>query len=450
MSIQRYTDQPSDGAQATVSNPDKKHSANIFLTRARLGEQSVDLRSEVTGSGLMRNLMRVGFLLLVVGVLLGAWVVGSAHLNEQFLGVPEQTAGLIETNAGEGALTPENIEMQVLRFNLRMQEEELNQSVGTDARPRPFTIQIGEPARYIAARLENEGFVSDGSLFNLYLRVSQLDKGINAGNFMLAETMTMPEIAEALQHALLAEEVVTIPEGFRLEEIADRLAENEIIARDTFLNAVRSPRTLSIFDDYDFLQALPEGASLEGFLFPDTYRFPVFASSPEVVIASFLNNFEDRIGSGKLVGGSSGLSGRDLVTMASIVEKEAVQADERPLIASVYINRINGRCASEVGGNYLQADPTVQYAMGSEGNWWWKPTSIEEYARVQSPYNTYLNPGLPPGPIANPGASALEAARNPAATAFCFFLATGDDRRHIFAQTFAEHQQNLATYGYQP
>jgi len=132
------------------------------------------------------------------------------------------------------------------------------------------------------------------------------------------------------------------------------------------------------------------------------------------------------------------------------VEKEAVQADERPLIASVYINRINGRCASEVGGNYLQADPTVQYAMGSEGNWWWKPTSVEEYARVQSPYNTYLNPGLPPGPIANPGASALNASRNPAATAFCFFLATGDDRRHIFAQTFAEHQQNMATYGYQP
>src|SRR5690606_9890348 len=154
---------------------------------------------------------------------------------------------------------------------------------------------------------------------------------------------------------------------------ADRLAENEIIDRETFMNAVRAPRTLSIFDRYDFLQSLPEGASLEGFLFPDTYRFPVFASSPEIVLRPFLDNFEDRIGSSKLVGGASGLSGRDLVTLASIVEKEAVQADERPLIASVYVNRLNGRCTNEVGGNYLQADPTVQYAMGSPGNWWWKP-----------------------------------------------------------------------------
>jgi UPF0755 protein len=212
---------------------------------------------------------------------------------------------------------------------------------------------------------------------------------------------------------------------------------------------VRAPRSLSLFEDYDFLQSLPPDASLEGFLFPDTYRLPVFASTPEIVLRAFLDNFEERVGADKLVGGSSGLSGRDLVNLASIVEKEAVQADERPLIASVYVNRLNGRCASEVGGNYLQADPTVQYARGVPGNWWWKPQSIEEYSQVTSPYNTYLNQGLPPGPIANPGASAIDATRNPATTAYCFFVATGEDRRHIFAQTYAEHQQNLQTYGYQ-
>jgi UPF0755 protein len=392
--------------------------------------------------------MRVGVLLVVAGVIFGSWVVARAHLTEQFLGDPEAVAGLIDPTAGQGALTPENIERQVLAFNLRMREEELDQPAGPDVRPRPFVINPGEPARYIAARLAASGFIADADLFNLFLRVSQLDRGIDAGNFMLSESMTMRQVADALQEASFREEIVTIPEGFRAEEVAERLAAAEIIDEETFLNAVRAPRSLALFDDYDFLQALPAGASLEGFLFPDTYRMPVFASTPEIVVRAFLDNFEDRVGD-DLVGGSSGLSGRDLVNLAAIVEKEAVQADERPLIASVYVNRLNGKCTPEVGGTYLQADPTVQYARGVPGNWWWKPQSVEEYAQIISPYNTYLNPGLPPGPIANPGASAIAATRNPAATAYCFFLATGDDRRHIFAQTYAEHQQNLAIYGYQ-
>lgn len=393
--------------------------------------------------------MRAAFLALVGITLFAVWVVGRAHLEEQLLGVPKQAAGLIDPNAGRGALTPENIENQILSLSLRLREEELYQPAGADPRPRPFVVNPGEPARFVAARLAEAGFVSDGDLFNLYLRVTGLDRGLDAGNFMLSDNLTMPEVAEALQNALFQEELVTIPEGFRAEEIGERLAAANVIDSETFLNAVRAPRSLSIFEDYDFLQSLPPDGTLEGFLFPDTYRLPVFASTPELVLRAFLDNFEDRIGEDKLVGGSSGLSGRDLITVASIVEKEAVQSDERPLIASVYVNRLNGRCDNEVGGAYLQADPTVQYARGAPGNWWWKPQTIEEYAQVVSPYNTYLNPGLPPGPIANPGVSAVEATRNPATTAYCFFVATGEERRHIFAQTYAEHQQNLQTYGYQ-
>jgi UPF0755 protein len=260
--------------------------------------------------------------------------------------------------------------------------------------------------------------------------------------------MTMPEVAEALQTALFEEALVTIPEGMRLEEIAERLSENNIIGIDQFLQAVREPRTLALFADYDFLQALPAASSLEGFLFPDTYRLPVLGT-PEQVLRPFLDNFEDRVGSKKLVGGGSGLSGRDLITVASIVEREAVLAEERPLIASVYINRLLNRCP-DVGGNYLQADPTVQYARGTVGNWWWKPQSIEEYKSVQSPYNTYLYPGLPPGPISNPGLSAIDATRNPAQTAYCFFVATGDNGAHVFVQSFAEQEQNLQIFGYNP
>ena len=402
-----------------------------------------------SADNILTNLVRLGFLTGVAGVLLVVYVVANAHLGEQLLGAPKETRGLIDPTAGQYTLTPENIERQILTFNLRLREADLQIVAGTNPRPRPFTIAPGEPARFIAARLAAEGFIVDADLFNLYMRVTGQERLIEAGNFMLADTMTIPQVAEALQTALFEEVLVTIPEGFRAEEIAERLAENNVMEPDRFLAAVRAPRTLSIFEEYEFLQQLPGNASLEGYLFPDTYRFPVLASTPELVIAPFLDNFAAKVGDDGLAGGSSGLNGHNLINLASIVEREAVQADERPLIASVYLNRLNGACMADVGGTYLQADPTVQYARGTVGNWWWKPQSIEEYAQVLSPYNTYLNQGLPPGPIASPGVSAIESTRNPATSSYCFFVATGDDGRHVFAQTLAEHQQNLQIYGYQ-
>ena len=395
------------------------------------------------------NLIRISFLVLVLVVLWGVGSVAQAHLTEQFLAVEQQSAGLIDPDRGEDALTPENIEAQILAWNLRLKEDQLLIPAGIDPRPRPFTINLGEPARFVSARLAAAGFIRDAELFNLFLRVNRLDRNIEAGNFMLADSMTIPEIAQELQQARFEEVLVTIPEGFRSEEIAERLAENFVIDGERFLTAVRQPRSLSLFNDYDFLQRLPDGASLEGYLFPDTYRFPVNVSQPEIVLASMLDNFENRVGAEALVGGSSGLSDYDLVTLASIVEREAVQEDERPLIAGVYLNRLNNACP-DVGGRFLQADPTVQYAKGATGNWWWKPQTIEEYAQVQSLFNTYLYPGLPPGPIASPGLLAIQATGNPAQTLDCFFLATGEDGRHVFAQTLAEHERNLTIYGYQP
>lgn len=420
----------------------------LLLERQRqAAAEQLTFRTLFQTGSLLPNLIRLGFLALVVSVLYGVWLVATAHLDEQFLGAPRQVAGLIAPDAGQGALTPDNIEKQFLAYSLRLREAELDIPAGADPRQQPFIINLGEPARFVAARLASEGFVRDADLFNLYLRVSGLERRIQAGNFMLSQTMNMREVAQALQTALEAEVAVTIPEGFRIEEIAERLAANNVMEAEQFLAAVRQPRALSIFADYDFLQDLPGDASLEGFLFPDTYRFPVFASTPELVIAPFLDNFIRRVGTEGLAVGRSGLGGRSLINLAAIVEREAVQADERPLIASVYLNRLNGACP-DVGGRYLQADPTVQYARGVAGNWWWKPERIEEYAEVKSPYNTYLNEGLPPGPIANPGLNAIEATQNPAQTAYCFFVATGEDGRHVFAQTLAEHEQNLQTYGY--
>lgn len=425
----------------------QERQALILSRRNRIEQETNDWRRQLRGESLVWNLLRGGMLALVLLVVGGAWLVSTAHLGEQFLAAPEQTAGLIDPNANQFSLSPDSIEQQVLAFNLRMRESDLYVPAGTDPTQRPFRIDPGEPARFIAARLAQEGFVTDADLFNLYLRVTGDERQIEAGNFMLSSTMTMPQVAEALKNALFEEVSVTLPEGMRAEEIAERLSEANVIEEDVFLAAVRDGRSLSLFDDYDFLQNLPQGASLEGFLFPDTYRFPVLASTPELVLRPFLDNFEDRVGGKGLVGGSSGLSGRDLITLASIVEREAVSADERPLIASVYLNRLNNKCP-EVGGAYLQADPTVQYARGTVGDWWWKPQNIQEYATVQSPYNTYLYPGLPPGPIANPGLSAIDSTRDPAQTGYCFFVATGEDGRHVFAQTYAEQQQNLQIYGY--
>lgn len=419
------------------------------IFRRRPPEKAPRTRSQLQGTALLWTLLKAGVLLLVLGTLAGSWIVSSAHLSEQLLAAPQNTAGLIDPTANQFSLDPDSIEKQILAFNLRLREDELTLPAGTNPRPRPFTVTPGEAARFIAARLADEGFITDASLFNLYLRVTGMERKIEAGNFMLADTMTMPEIAEALQSALFEEALVTIPEGMRAEEIAERLSAANVIEGDRFLAAVRSPRALTLFERYEFLQNLPADATLEGFLFPDTYRLPVLAATPEQVLRPFLDNFEQRVGAKGLTGGGSGLSGRDLITLASIVEREAVQADERAIIAGVYINRLNNKCA-DVGGPYLQADPTVQYARGGVGNWWWKPQSIEEYQFIQSPYNTYLFPGLPPAPIANPGLSAIEATRDPAQTGYCFFVATGDDGRHVFVQTLSEQQQNLQIYGYNP
>ena len=130
-----------------------------------------------------------------------------------------------------------------------------------------------------------------------------------------------------------------------------------------------------------------------------------------------------------------------VLTLASIVEREAVVAEERPIIASVYLNRIKKYM-------YLQADPTVQYAMGFQpesGQWWKTPVTLEEYQNVNSPYNTYLYPGLPPGPICSPGASSIVAVLQPAQTSYLFFLARGDGT-HVFAETWEEHQRNVQQY----
>lgn len=400
----------------------------------------------VTVLGVVGRVAGIGGCLLL---LIWTWSFLTAFLEEQRRAAQGPQPNLLDPHRASRALTPDNIEQWILSFSLELQSEGLQALSEEDAQPRLFAVGLGEPATYIAWRLGQEGFIANTALFNLYLRVNQLDRYLEAGNYMLSETMTIPEIAAALQQPSYEEVVVTLVEGTRMEEFAARLEENFVIGGEAFLDAVRTPQALTIFDDYDFLSDLPPGASLEGYLFPDTYRFPINADSAEIVIAKFLDNFDRRIGADGLRG-NAGLTGRNLVTLASIVEREALLPDERVLIASVYVNRLEGLCRDEVRGPYLESDPTVQYPLGNAESGWWPPIQLADYQRVVSPYNTFLNPGLPPAPISNPGLLSLEAVRNPANTVYCFFHTTGIDGGHVFATTFAEHQTNIQRYGAAP
>ncbi len=357
---------------------------------------------------------------------------------------PPKVAFIKPTSEQPLDLRPETLELRLLGLYLRMQGSAIDAVASSDAALRPFKIALGETAFSISERLQDQGFINDANLFRLTMRVNGMDKRLAAGDFDLAPNMTMNTIAERLQRPRMQEIAVTFPEGLRAEEIADLLNVQGVMDGEAFLSVVRggaaSARALG---DYPFV---PDGATtLEGFLFPDTYRLPARAA-PADLIQRMLDNFGRRVTANiEQTAAQKGRSLEQVINMASIVEREARRADERPLIASVYWNRLSGACSKDTGGSYLQADPTVQYAAGRPGEWWWKPPSVEAYAGVQSPYNTYLRPGLPPAPIANPGLSAIQAAANPADTKYCFFVATADGS-HAFAVTLAEHQANIARY----
>lgn len=378
--------------------------------------------------------------LAVLGFVLVSFV--SAQLED----VPEPPKVALLRPASEQPLDlrPETLELRVLGIYLRLQEQALALPASDEGELEPFTIEPGETALTVSSRLEEAGFISDGNLFRVYMRFNGIDQRLAAGDFEISRNMSMKEIADVLQQARYEEIVITVPEGMRAEEVADMLDVRNIMDGDSFLALVRSgSQAAQGLGDYPWL---PAGlSSLEGYLFPDTYRLPVPAT-PNDLVRRMLDNFELRVTDDVLSPAQQAGRGLEqIIIMASIVEREAPLADERPLVASVYWNRVSGACSDQTGGAYLQADPTVQYAAGRPGEWWWKPPSVEAYAAVQSPYNTYLRPGLPPTAIASPGLSAIQAAAQPAETQYCFFVAMGEGA-HVFATTLAEHEANIAQY----
>jgi UPF0755 protein len=260
-----------------------------------------------------------------------------------------------------------------------------------------------------------------------------LDTKIEAGGYSLNGGMTLREVAEALQSAKPSEWSFTVVEGWRREQIAQALSDsNLMIDAQVFLELT----TLRLSASPTWVD-IPDGMSLEGFLFPDTYLLDQ-ETTAESFAQTMIENLESRITHDMLAGFSAqGLNVYQAITLASIVEREAVVPDERELIASVFVNRL-------AIGMKLEADPTVQYALGkqADGSWWKAPLSLKDLD-FNSPYNTYLIEGLPIGPICNPGLESIKAVAFPATTDYLFFRAMCDGSgRHSFAQTFEEHQLN--------
>ena len=298
-----------------------------------------------------------------------------------------------------------------------------------------LTIPPGSTTEQIATILRDAGVIRSTLAFRLRARQTGVDGSFQAGQHVLRRNMSVDEAIQALQQAETFEQVLTLIEGWRREEMAAYLQAQNALNASEFLILTASPRP-----GRSFLADLPEAASLEGYLFPDTYRIEPDTTTAQFVdrlLAQFASKIGGAVGEGFQ---ANGLTIHQAVSLAAIVEREAQVAAERPLIASVFYNRLRI-------GMPLQADPTVQYALGfqqSEGRWWKKTVTYDDL-RVESPYNTYANAGLPPGPICNPGLASLQAVSAPATSDYYYFVAVGDGS-HVFSRTLEEHNANVRKY----
>ncbi len=283
-----------------------------------------------------------------------------------------------------------------------------------------FEVEAGDSMGQVAEALEAEGLIRDARAARWFARAEDLSSKLKSGEYELSGSLSTPEILEILAEGRVQTHLVVIPEGLRAVEIAARLEEAGLADPEAFLAIVMDPaaaRTRGI-----------EASSLEGYLFPDSYRFARGLPAERVVdamLSEFLTVYREL---GPVVK-RTGLSMHEFVTLASIVEKETGAPEERPLIAAVFLNRLKRRMR-------LETDPTVIYGIQDfDGN-----LRRVHLLDSQNPYNTYKIPALPPGPIASPGRGALEAVLNPADSPYLYFVSRNDGT-HAFSKSYAEHQK---------
>ena len=329
------------------------------------------------------------------------------------------------------------IQRLYLQNYLASQGDELRKPAG-DAGDIQFEISAGATADIVVSDLVDAGLLNTPDLFLKYLRYFGLDSALQTGQFTLNGQLTIPQLAATISEGSARNLTVGFLPGMRLEEMVNLLAVTTPAKIDPaeFQKLVLRKQRFDV-SRYPFLNSLAPNASMEGFLYPGIYVVPPDANAVYLV-DQMLQNFDRQVTPAmRQAYGAQGLSLSEAVTLASIVARETMDDTERPLIASVYLNRVQIDMP-------LQADPTVQYAVGYQqaNNSWWKvPLSLADL-KLDHPYNTYVISGLPPGPIASPGLSSLKAIAEPAQTDYYFFVLdcfANPIGPHVFSRTYEEH-----------
>jgi UPF0755 protein len=292
------------------------------------------------------------------------------------------------------------------------------------------TVRKGASLREIGDMLQSEQMITSSSFFVFYAQLTGAEKQIEAGSYQLSNSLSMKEILEHLVGGDVLRCRVVIPEGYTTDQIGKLLVSKKIVTSDEWRNELATENF-----SYPFLEDAPAGPKrLDGFLFPATYDL-ASGMTPQQILEVMLNRF-DAILTPDLEARAQEqhLSIRQVIILASIVEREAKLDSERPVIASVFLNRLHI-------GMRLESDATVQYALGAT-----RAKLTAQDVRTPSPYNTYLHDGLPPGPISNPGLASIRAVLYPANTNYLFFMGKGDGS-HVFSVTYAEHVITSRQYG---
>jgi UPF0755 protein len=299
---------------------------------------------------------------------------------------------------------------------------------GYDAGEQVITIEPGSGTRTIGQRLIAAGVVRDELTFRAALWRTGRARQLQAGEFRFDRPMTPVEVIEKIASGDVVQRRITFPEGLTAREMARVYEQQRFGTAAAFLQAVRDPAAIRDLD--------PAAEDLEGYLFPETYAVPREATAAMLVgtmVARFRQLFTAEM---QQAAQAIGLTPRQAVTLASLVEKETAVAAERPVVAAVYLNRLKI-------GMGMQADPTVIYALQRAGRY--DGNLRREDLQFDSPYNTYRYAGLPPGPIAAPGLASLQAAVAPANVDYLYFVSKNDGS-HVFARTLDEHNQNVHRY----
>lgn len=336
-----------------------------------------------------------------------------------------------------GPPSPSLTTFQRVRIGMELgwRAEALRRPVDPAAAPVAFTIPQGEATSQIVSRLWHDDLIHEGQLFSNYLFYTGKDTQLQAGTFQLSAAMSSVELADALLDPTPEHVTLIILPGWRLEEIAASLPSAGVnVSPEEFIRlATSTPNELALYAE------MPIGSTLEGFLLPGSYEIPRQADAIALLLTLLQSDVFSNQMTPELVAGfqAQNLSIYDALILASIVERESVVSSEMALIASVFHNRLDI-------GMKLQADPTVQYAVGYDGRgqWWPSPLTAADL-QTDSLYNTYIYPGLPPSPIAAPSAEALQAVAFPAASPYYYFQAACDGSgAHVFAVTYEEHVAN--------